>query len=102
MAATLHLVRERGAVMELRRGTFRVLLDGEEIGSIDTHGAVEVPIEPGRHTLQVKVGRYSSSQRSFDATDGSIVNFRCNGAVIWPVYLASLVKRDLALRLTHE
>ena len=102
MAATLHLVRERGVVMELRRGTFRVLLDGKDVGSIDMHGTIEVPIEPGRHTLQVKAGRYTSSRRSFDAADGSMVNFRCNGAVIWPVYLASLVKPDLALRLTHR
>ena len=31
--------------------------------------------------------------------DGEIVNFRCNGAVIWPVDPASLVKPDLALML---
>jgi hypothetical protein len=102
VAATLHLIREKGVVMELRRGTFRVLLDGKDVGSIDMHGTIEVPIEPGHHTLQVKAGRYTSSRRSFDAADGSIINFRCNGAVIWPVYLASLVKPDLALRLTHE
>jgi hypothetical protein len=102
VAATLRLVRERGIVMELRRGTFRVLLDGKDVGSIDMHGTVEVPVEPGRHTLQVKDGRYTSNRRSFDAVDGSMVNFRCNGAVVWPRYFVSLVKPDLALRLTQE
>jgi hypothetical protein len=102
VTATLNLVRERGIVMELRRGTFRVLLDGKDVGSVDMHGTVEVPVEPGQHTLQVKDGRYTSSRCSFDAADGSIVNFRCNGAVVWPRYLASIVKPDLALRLTQE
>lgn len=102
MTATLQLVRGKSVVMELRRGPFQVLLDGDNIGSIDMHGSIEVPIDPGRHTLQVKTGRYTSLRRSFDATDGSTVNFRCSGAVIWPVYLASLVKPDLALRLTRQ
>lgn len=102
MTATLHLIREKGVVMELRRGPFHVLLDGNDVGSIDMHGTIEVPIEPGHHTLQVKAGRYTSSQRSFDTADGAIVNFRCNGSRIWPVYLASLIKPDLALTLTYQ
>ena len=56
MAATLQLVRE-GSILELRRGTFRVLLDGDDIGSIASHQTIEMPIEPGRHTLQVKADR---------------------------------------------
>jgi hypothetical protein len=88
--------------MELRRGTFRVLIDGNDVGSIDSHQSIEVPIDPGHHTLQVKTGRYTSGRGSFDAADGEIVHFRCNGARIWPIYLASLVKPDLALTLNHE
>ena len=53
VAATLQLVRETGGLMELRRGTFHVLLDGNDVGSIDRHQTIEVPIEPGHHTLQV-------------------------------------------------
>lgn len=106
MTATLHLVRHMSAnpwpVMELRRGPFHVLLDGSDIGSIDRHGTIEVPIEPGHHTLQVKAGRYTSRQRSFDAADGAIVSFRCNSSTIWPVYLASFIKPDLALKLKHQ
>lgn len=77
MAAMLHLVREKSVVMELRRGPFQVLLDGNDVGSIDMHSTVEVPIKPGRHMLQVKAGRYASSRRSFDAADGATVNFTC-------------------------
>lgn len=102
MTATLHLVREKSTVMELRRGTFQVLLDGTNIGSIDMHGSIDVTIEPGRHTLQVKDGRSTSSRRSFEAADGAIVSFRCNSSRIWPVYLASLVVPSLALKLQPE
>ena len=45
MAATLHLVREiccDGA----SRGTFHVLLYGNDVGSTDMHGTIETPIEP--------------------------------------------------------
>ena len=102
MATTLQLVREKNFVMELRRDTFRVLLDGNDVGSIDSHQTIEVPIDPGHHTLQVKTGRYTSGPRPFDAVDGEIVNFRCNGARTWPLYLASIVKPDLALTLKRE
>jgi hypothetical protein len=102
MAATLQLVRETRFAMELRRGPFNVLLDGHDVRSIDSNQTIEVPIEPGHHILQVKTGRYTSSERPFDAADGDIVNFRCSGARIWPVYLASLVKPDLALVLDRE
>ena len=102
MVTTLQLVREKNLVMELRRDTFRVLLDGNDVGSIDSHQTIEVPIEPGHHTLQVKTGRYTSGPRPFDAADGEIVNFRCNGARTWPLYLASIVKPDLALTLKRE
>jgi hypothetical protein len=102
VTATLQLVREKNFVMELRRGTFDVLLDGNDVGSIDSHLTIEVPIDPGHHTLQVKAGPYTSPRRPFDAADGETVNFRCSGARTWPVYLASIVKPDLALTLERE
>lgn len=98
MAATLQLVRE-GFGIELRRGTFHVLLDGNDVASIEWHQTIDVTIEPGRHALQLKAGRYSSRRRHFDTADGEIVNFRCIGASIWPLYVASIVKPDLALGL---
>jgi hypothetical protein len=58
--------------------------------------------EPGNHSLQIRAGRYSSRIRSFDTADGEIVNFRCNGARIWPLYIATILKPDLALRLKRE
>jgi hypothetical protein len=103
MTATLRLSREVGvAAFELRRGRFEISVDGQPVGSIANHETVEVPIEPGRHSLVLAKGRYSSRTRTFDAADGEVVNFRCNGARIWPTYVASIVKSDLAIRLQRE
>jgi hypothetical protein len=88
--------------MELRRGTFYVLLDGNDVESIESKRTIEMRIEPGHHTLQVRTGRYSSRKQSFGAADGEVVNFRCSGARIWPLYVASIVKPDLALTLKRE
>ncbi len=99
MAATLQLVRE-GRIMELRRGPFHVLLDGDDIGSIEPHRTIDVPIQPGHHELQVKLGRYKSRRDPFDAGDGEIVSFRWYGGRSGPC-LAPIVKPDVALTLTR-
>jgi hypothetical protein len=101
MAATLRLTRE-GFGLGLRRGTFDVALDATNVGSIQWHDTVEVPVEPGHQTLQMRHGRYSSRTVSFDATNGDAVNFNCHGARIWPLWLASFVKPDLAIALHRE
>ncbi len=102
MAATVQLNRGSNLALELRRGTFHVLLDGADVATIERDASIQVPIEAGKHTLQVKEGRFKSPKRTFDTADGDTVTFRCNGAVLWPVYVASLVKTDLGLRLTRQ
>jgi hypothetical protein len=101
--ATLRLQRETpGVLVELRRGTFEVLLDGSSIGTINNGDTVERPVEPGHHALRIRRGRYSSREHSFDAADGDVVSFRCSGALIWPLWLASFIKPDLAIWLRPE
>jgi len=76
MSATLKLTHKAiGA--EVRRGTYDVVFDGERVGSIEMNHTIEIPVEPGRHTLQVRNGRNSSSTQTFDAAEGEIVAFRC-------------------------
>lgn len=99
MSSTLTLKREATGALELRRGPFEIVLDGQPAGTIDRHQTVELPVGPGRHTLQVKTGRYSSPARTFDATDGADIEFRCNGAILWPQYVASLLVPTIGVRL---
>jgi hypothetical protein len=102
MSSTVILERETGHVMELRRNRFEIILDGSPAGSIDRNQTVELPVEPGPHTLQVRTGRYSSHARSFDAADGTNIRFRCNGAILWPQYVASLFVPAIGLKLNRE
>ncbi len=91
MSATLRLTRE-GVGVELRRGPFEIAIDGASAGSIDRHETVEKPLEPGHHTLRIQAGRYSSRDQSFDVADGEAVNFRRHAAMVWPRYVASILK----------
>jgi hypothetical protein len=88
--------------MELRRAPIQISLDGTTVGTINPHETFEAPIEPGQHSLQVRAGRYSSPAASFAVADGDGVNFRCNGARIWPIYLISFAVPSLALTLKRE
>ncbi len=101
MSATLRLTRQ-GVGMELRRGTFDIIVDGKRVGPIELHDSFETPVEPGGHTLQVRKGRYSSPSVTFDVTDGQIVNFRCHGAMMWPRYVVSAIVPTMAISLRRE
>ena len=101
MAATLKLTHKAiGA--EVRRGTYDVLVDGNRVGSVEMNATIEVPVEPGHHTLQVRSGRKSSRAKTFDAAEGDTVAFRCTGKSVLPVFLASFVVPSLALTLHRE
>jgi hypothetical protein len=102
MSATLRLTRKVSFAIELRRGRFDVSVDGDSIGSIDNDETVEAPLEPGHHTLRVRHGRYSSRELSFDVSDGEVAAFRCHGANLWPIYVASMILPNLAIALKRE
>ena len=98
MAATLKLTH-RAIGVEIRRGTYDVVLDGERVGSLELNDPIEIPVEPGPHTLQVRDGRNSSRIKTFDAAEGETVAFRCSGKSILPIFLLSFVVPSLAISL---
>lgn len=102
MSATVTLERATKGIVELRRSPFEIILDGSAAGSIDRGETVELPVEAGPHTLRVRSGRYSSRALSFDADDISNLHFRCNGAILWPRYIASLLVPTIGLKLKRE
>ena len=103
MSATLKVTQESHLnPAGIMRGTFDVVVDGKSAGPIKWHEAIEVPVEPGHHTLQVRNGRNSSGTRTFDAAEGDIVAFRCGGKRPLPIFLASFVVPSLALALRRQ
>jgi len=101
MAALLK-VTHRAIGVEVRRGAYDVVLDGARVGSLGLNDPIGIPVEPGRHTLQVRNGRNSSRTKTFDAAEGETVAFRCSGKSILPIFLLSFVVPSLALSLHRE
>ena len=101
MSATLKLTRKAiGA--EVRRGTYDVVFDSQRVGSVEMNETIEIPVEPGRHTLQVRNGRNLSGTQTFDAAEGEIVAFRCTGKRFLSIFLASFAVPRLALKLVRD
>jgi hypothetical protein len=101
MTTTLQLTRKWGGVTD--RGKWQVIIDGAVADSIDRQQTVELPVEPGHHTLQVKRSeRFLSRERSFDAADEQEVSFWCRSQLLWPMYLAALVKPELWISLRQQ
>ena len=85
MSATLELTHKAiGA--EVRRGTYDVVVDGQSAGSLEMNTTIEIPLEPGRHTVQVRNGRNSSRIETFDAAGSETVAFRCTGKRFLPIF----------------
>ena len=101
MAATLE-VSHKTIGMEVRRGRFDVMVDGKHAGSVEMNGTLKTPVEPGRHTLQIRNGRNSSRTAAFDADEGQVIAFRCGGKRILPIFLASFIVPSLAISLRRE
>jgi hypothetical protein len=102
MTATLQLTRKWGGVTD-RRGKWQILIDGTDVGSVDRQQTVELPVEPGHHTLRVKSSeRFLSPERSFNAEDDQVVRFQCHSQLLWPMYLAALIKPDLWISLRRD
>jgi hypothetical protein len=100
MPAALRLThRTIGA--EVRHGTYEAVVDGKEAGRLQLNQTIDVPVEPGCHTLQVRNGR-NSRTKTFDIAEDEIVSFRCSGKSILPIFLLSFVVPGLALSLTRE
>jgi hypothetical protein len=101
VSATLKLTHKAFGA-EVRRGTYDVLVDGTRVGSVEMNDTLETPVEPGRHTLQIRSGRNSSGTKTFDAAEDEVVAFRATGKRLLPLFLASFVVPSLALVLIRE
>lgn len=101
MSATL-TVTHKGIGAEVRRSPYDIVVDGQPVGSVEMNGTVEIAVEAGRHTVQVRSGRKSSRPEMFDAAEGETVAFRCTGKRFLPIFLASFVAPSLALKLKRR
>ena len=101
MSATLKLTHKTIGV-EVRRGTYDAMVDGKRAGSVELNETIDIPVEPGRHTLQVRNGRNLSRTLTFDAAEGQVAAFRSTGKRFLPIFLVSFLVPRLALSLRPE
>ncbi|MGA7911394.1 MAG: hypothetical protein WCC30_07595 [Candidatus Dormiibacterota bacterium] len=101
MSATLKLTHKTIGV-EVRRGAYEAVVDGKQAGTVELNETIDIPVDPGRHTMQVRSGRNSSPTKTFDVAEGEVASFRCSGKSILPIFLLSFVVPSLALSLTRE
>jgi hypothetical protein len=102
-SSTLRMTRQAGAIgFEFLRRPFEIILDGSVVGSVASHAATEIPVQPGHHKLRLRGGRFLSPLRSFDAADGETVRFQCHSVQIWPTLVLSLIKPDLGISLRPQ
>jgi len=101
MTAILKMTHKAIGV-EVRRGRYEIDVDGQHAGSVDMNDTIEIPVDPGRHTLQIRSGRNSSRPATFEAAENQTVAFRCTGKSFLPIFLASFVVPSLALQLRRE
>jgi hypothetical protein len=78
------------------------VVDGQGAGSLEMNDTIEIPIEPGRHSVQVRNGRNSSRVETFDVTGSETVSFRCTGKRFLPIFLVSFIVPSLALKLKRQ
>jgi len=101
MAATLQLTHKAIGV-EVRRGAYDIVVDGQGVGSLAMNDTIDLSVEPGRHTLKISSGRKSSRTQTFVIAEGQTIAFRCTGKSPLPIFLASFVVPSLALQLRRE
>jgi hypothetical protein len=88
MTATLRLQRTfPSAIWD--RGPWKVLLDSKDVATIQVNGRLELPVEPGHHTMTLRgKGRRKSPECGFAVTEGQqLVGFVCHPQPFWPLAL---------------
>ena len=95
---TLTLTRR---TLGVQRRTFDVLVNGSPVATIDYGQTIDLRLAPGSHTLRIRSGRLTSPERLIDAHAGERIAFWCRGALLWPIYVAALIKSDLGVTLAR-
>lgn len=91
-----------GGVIAEVTPVWSVVVDGTVRGTFARGQAVEVPIDPGRHTLQVRSPKHESPVRIFEVSEGQEVTFRARHAVFIPELVAAMIRKDRWISLKQQ
>jgi len=90
-----------------RLRTYRVLIDGKEVGSVRNGSAEEFMVTPGTHTVQSKVNWCSSGVYTADLRQDEIIYLKVSNGMkfYWVVFifiLAALLLRQFYYRISER
>ena len=94
MAASIRLSRARARWRD-RAKAYRVLIDGVEAARIGDGETAHLPVEPGNHSLRLRVDWSGSRELTFTLGDGQEVGFSCRpntGLAIWLLFQSVFVR----------
>lgn len=87
MSASITLTRDNGYVDLVR--DYRVMVDDKEVGRIGQSQTKQFAIEPGTHTVRLKIDWCGSPTLTVDAIEGETVKLECVSALRgWKMCLA--------------
>lgn len=79
MTSFITLARDSGYADRIR--SYRVLLDGLEIGTISNGESKTFSVEPGAHELVLKIDWCSSNTVRFDLPEARSIRFECGSSL---------------------
>jgi hypothetical protein len=102
MPAAIHVDREAGGYTDRARA-YKVLVDGEERGTVKHAEGVEIEVEPGAHQLQMKLDWAGSPTLDVEIADGERAEFVCapNATPLSAIFYA-LFRRSTYIRLERS
>jgi hypothetical protein len=102
MPAAIHIDRQGGGYTDRARA-YKVLVDGEERGTVKHGEGVEIEVEPGSHQVQMKIDWAGSPILETDLAEGERAEFTCapNASPLTAIFYA-FFRRSNYIRLERS
>ena len=95
MPAVIHVDRDPGGYTDRARA-YKVLVDGEEQGTVKHGEGVELQVSPGTHRVQMKVDWATSPELEVTLSEGERAEFVCapNASPLTAIFYAFFKRSD--------
>ncbi|HWC54929.1 MAG TPA: hypothetical protein VG676_15190 [Chitinophagaceae bacterium] len=93
METKTKIIVSRSSEWMNRLRTYKVLINGNQVGMVKNGGTEEFSVQPGNNSVQCKVDWYSSKPFSIDIKEGETAYLRVRSGMklYWPFFIAIIV-----------
>jgi hypothetical protein len=91
-SSVLKIMRKNNGFVDLLR-SYEIILDGKNVGIVFPNQTTSVVVEPGHHSLKMKIDWFGSEEINFNIGSGEDITFECEprhpivGALLMPYHL---------------